>query len=125
MFDELRRVALFSSGVAELTRHQAERIVKDLVKSGDVRRQQASSAVKELIDTSKVARGELVNLVRAEIQNQIGSLGVVTKRDLDRLERRVTRLESAKKKTTATKSTKKTTARKTSSSGNPPSKTST
>src|SRR5687767_12241576 len=43
MLDELRRVALFSSGVAELTRHQAERIVKDFVKSGEVRRQQAST----------------------------------------------------------------------------------
>lgn len=102
MLDELRRVALFSSGVAELTRHQAERIVKDFVKSGEVRRQQASSTVKDLLETSKVARTELIRLVRSEIQNQIAGLGLVTKRDLERLERRITRLESSsRKKTTA------------------------
>lgn len=112
MLDELRRVALFTSGVAELTRHQAERIVKDFVKSGEVRRKQARSAVKELMETSKVARGELARLIRSEIQNQIESLGLATKRDLERLDRRVARLESGGKKTTG--GTRKTAAKKTS-----------
>ena len=134
MLDELRRVALFSSGVAELTRHQAERIVKDFVKSGEVRRQQASSTVKDLLETSKVARTELVRLVRSEIQNQIAGLGLVTKRDLERLERRIARLEAgSRKKTTARSGTstgtrsKSTAAKKSSASskGNPAPKTST
>ena len=137
MYDELRRVALFTSGVAELTRHQAERIVKDFVKSGDVRRKQASGAVKELMQTSKAARKELARLVRSEIQNQIESLGLATQRDLERLERRVARVEGDRKKTSARKTTssgKKTTARKSStakkttarsSSGDPARKTST
>jgi polyhydroxyalkanoate synthesis regulator phasin len=109
MLDELRRVALFTSGVAELTRHQAERIVKDFVKSGEVRRKQAGSAVKELMETSKAARKELARLIRSEIQNQIEGLGLATKRDLERIDRRVSRLEAGRKKT----STKKTTTRKT------------
>ena len=114
MLDELRRVALFTSGVAELTRHQAERIVKDFVKSGDVRRKQARSAVKELMETSKVARTELARLIRSEIQNQIEGLGLATKRDLERLDRRVARLETERKKPATTKAAprKKTTAKK-------------
>src|SRR3712207_2539869 len=115
MLDELRRVALFSSGVVELTRHQAEQVVKDLVKSGDVRRQQASTAAKELIDRSKQNRKELLRFVRGEIQNQIEALGLATRRDLDRLERRINRLE-AERKTERSKSKttgKKTTAKKT------------
>ena len=126
MLDELRRVALFSSGVAELTRHQAERIVKDFVKSGDVRRQQASGVVKELLESSKIARTELVRLVRSEIQNQVAGLGLVSKRDLERLERRIARLESGatrKKTTSKSSASKKTTAKKTTSrsSGSNPS----
>ncbi|MGH2807841.1 MAG: phasin family protein [Actinomycetota bacterium] len=118
MLDELRRVALFSSGVVELTRHQAEQVVKDLVRSGDLRRQQASTAAKELIDRSKSNRKELLRFVRAEIQNQIEALGLATKRDLDRLERRIARLESERKaqRSPAKKtSAKKTPAKKTSS----------
>ena len=76
MRDEVRRMALFGSGVAELTRHRAEQLAKDLV------------------ERSKQNRDELVRLIRGEIQNQIQSVGVATKRDFDRLERRVTRLEA-------------------------------
>ena len=124
MLDELRRVALFSSGVAELTRHQAEQIIKDLVKSGDVRRQQASGAARELMERSRQNRKELLRFVRGEIQNQIESLGLATKRDLERLERRIARLEAERKtpakKTTAKKSTgKKSTAKSTTTRSGP------
>ena len=111
MFDELRRVALFTSGVAELTRHQAERLVKDMVEKGDIRRKQASDAVRELVSTSKQSREMLVEMVRAEIRRQIAQLGVPNKRDLERLERRVARLEGrsgAKKTTSKAKATRAT-----------------
>ena len=116
MLDELRRVAMFSSGVVELTRHQAEQVIRDLVKSGDLRRQQASTAAKELVDRSKENRKELLRFVRGEIQNQIEGLGLATKRDLERLERRITRLESERKSSGSPAkktSAKKTTAKKT------------
>lgn len=114
MLDEMRRLALFGSGVAELTRHQAEQVIKDLVKAGDIRRQQASSAARELYERSRENRKQLTAIVRAEIQNQIQNLGLATKRDVERLERRVARLESDRKKSTSKKSTaKKSTAKKT------------
>lgn len=118
MLDEVRRLALFGSGVAELTRHQAEQVIKDLVKAGDVRRQQASSAAKELYDRSRENRKQLTSIIRSEIENQVQNLGLASKRDLARLERRINRLESERKKTTAKKSTaKRSTAKKTTSSG--------
>ncbi len=109
MFDELRRIAMVGSGVAELTRHRAEQMVKDLVKAGEVRREQAQGLVKELLDRSKQNRQEIARLVRGEIRNQIEALGVATKRDLERIERRVTRLETKAKPAAKTSSSKKTT----------------
>ena len=95
MRDEVRRMALFGSGVAELTRHRAEQLARDLV------------------ERSKQNRDELLKLIRSEIQNQIQALGVATKRDLERLERRVTRLEGQLKDLNEKKSTaKRTTAKK-------------
>lgn len=98
-------MALFGSGVAELTRHRAEQLARDLV------------------ERSKQNRDELLRLIRGEIQNQIQALGVATKRDLERLERRVTRLEgqlkdvrdkqSAARKTTAKRPAPKTSAKTT------------
>ncbi|MBW3594426.1 MAG: hypothetical protein KY391_02520 [Actinobacteria bacterium] len=116
MLDEVRRLALFGSGVAELTRHQAEQIIKDLVKAGDVRRQQASSAARDLYDRSRENRKQLTNIIRVEIENQVQNLGLASKRDVERLERRVARLEAERKKTTTKRSTsKKSTAKKTTS----------
>lgn len=116
MRDELRRMALIGSGVAELTKARAEQIVKDLVKKGDVGREQASQVAKDLMERSKDNRREIVAFVRGEIRSQIESLGLATKRDFERLERRVGRLEDRAKKSTAPKTrAKKSTAKKSTS----------
>jgi polyhydroxyalkanoate synthesis regulator phasin len=122
LLDELRRVALFTSGVVELTRHRAEQIVKDLVQRGDVRREQASSAVRDIMDISRQSRQELIGFVRGEIRAQVANLGLASTRDVERLERRIARLEARGGKTTAKRSstkktTKRTTQRKSPSSG--------
>jgi polyhydroxyalkanoate synthesis regulator phasin len=135
VLEEMRRLALFTSGVAELTRHRAEQIVKTIM--GDSSGAGASAMVRQLVETSRHNRQELLRLIGAEIRDQVESLGLATTRDLDRLERRVERLEervrsgsargakrpSAKrtggraKKTTSSKKTnaKKTPSKKTSS----------
>jgi polyhydroxyalkanoate synthesis regulator phasin len=109
VLDELRRAALVTSGVVDLTRQKAEQIVKDLVNSGYVRRDQTSGAVKELLKRSDENRKELTRFVRSELKNQIEGLGLATKRDLERLERKVARLEDARK---AESKKKKTSAKK-------------
>jgi polyhydroxyalkanoate synthesis regulator phasin len=123
VLDEFRRLALFTSGVAELTRHRAEQIVREMVKSGEVRKDQAGSLVKTVMDLGRINRSEFIEMMRGEIRNQIAALGLATNRDVERLERRVTRLEdrarasasaSAKKTTVRKKATSKTTAKSTS-----------
>ena len=93
MRDEIRRMALITSGVVELTRNRAEAIVRDLIKSGDLSGGQATQAVKDLMERSKQNRDEIMNLIRSEIRNQTESIGLASKRDIERLERRVARLE--------------------------------
>jgi polyhydroxyalkanoate synthesis regulator phasin len=109
MRDDLRRMALIGSGVAELTRHRAEQLAK------------------ELLERSKQNRDDLLNLVRSEIRNQLTALGVATKRDLERLERRVARLESGGTRAAATRTktsgTRKTTSSRRSTSSKPSEKT--
>jgi len=107
--DEIRRMALITSGVVELTRNRAEAIVRDLIKSGDLSGGQATQAVKDLMERSKQNRDEIMNLIRSEIRNQTESIGLASKRDIERLERRVARLEDRPSApTTAQKSRKKT-----------------
>jgi polyhydroxyalkanoate synthesis regulator phasin len=92
-------MAMFGSGVVELTRYRAEQMVKGLVKTGDISPGGAQAMVQDLLERSKQTRKELTRFVREEIKNQIEGLGLATKRDVERLERRVTRLEDNIKKT--------------------------
>jgi len=118
--DEIRRVVLITSGVVELTRNRAEAIVRDLIKSGELPGGQATQVVKDLMERSKQNRKEILNLVRTEIGNQTDAIGLASKRDIERLERRVARLEdrptaptTAKKTHKKTKKTHKKNSKKT------------
>lgn len=91
VLDEVRRLALFTSGVAELTRHRAEQIVKAMM--SDSSGAGAPAMVRQLVETSRHNRQEFLRLIGAEIRDQVESLGLATARDLERLERRVERLE--------------------------------
>ena len=114
MKDEIRRMALITSGVVELTRNRAEAIVRELIKSGELPGGQATQAVRDLMERSKQNRNEILNLVRSEMRNQIEAIGLASKRDIERLERRVARLEDRPAAPTTAKRTSKKTKKKSS-----------
>jgi polyhydroxyalkanoate synthesis regulator phasin len=91
----------------QMTREQAETTVRELVKAGDLQQKRAKKAVDELLERSRKNAEELRKLVRHEIQNQISALGIATKEDLARLERKLTKTgsgaKSAPKKASAAK----------------------
>jgi polyhydroxyalkanoate synthesis regulator phasin len=102
----------------ELRRSQARQIVSELVAQGQLARDQATSTVDEMLDLSRRRREDLRSFVQNEIQRQVRALGIATREDLDRLERKIGAKASAAKKATAKKtspsktSPTKTTAKK-------------
>ena len=116
MLDEVRRLALFTSGIAELTRNRAEKIVRSWG-GGELSNARASTMVRQLVQTSKQNRSELLSLIRSEIKNQARTVGLADGREVERLERRVERLEEQLKSERAKRGggTAKTTGRKSSS----------
>jgi polyhydroxyalkanoate synthesis regulator phasin len=78
----------------EMTRDRAERIVKDLVKAGEVRNKKAGDLVNELVERSRANTESLLETVRGEVRNQLSVLEVVTKDAVDRLEAQVAALNS-------------------------------
>lgn len=100
----------------EMTRAQAQRVVRQLVKEGQLAEGRARSYVDELLTRSRKRTEELRKLVRREIQSQLSALGLATKDDLAKLEGKLTKSASAPRraasKTTAAGGAKR------SSSGN-------
>jgi polyhydroxyalkanoate synthesis regulator phasin len=91
----------------ELRRSQAKTLAADLVAQGQIARDQMAAAVDELLDISKRRSEQMRSVVQKEVQRQLRTLGVATKRDLDALERRMAKQLKDAKKGPAKKATKK------------------
>jgi len=105
----------------EMQRSQARKFVAELVAQGQLAQDRAAATVDEMLEMSRRRREDLRVLVQTEIQRQVRALGIATRDDLARLERKLggagkapaTKKAPAKKaaaKKTAAKSTVKKTA---------------
>lgn len=112
--------------VTEVTRAQAQRVVKQLVKEGQVAEERAKGYVDELVSRSRKRTEELTKLVRREIADQASALGLATQEDLKRLENKLTSSTPAQrsKSSKASKSSKSSKSSKKSSAGSKSAKTS-
>jgi polyhydroxyalkanoate synthesis regulator phasin len=96
----------------ELRRSQARQIVSELVAQGQLARDQATSTVDDMLDMSRRRREELRSFVQSEIQRQVRALGIATRDDLDRLERKIAAQSGSAKRNAGKPVTAKKTAAK-------------
>ena len=93
--DVLKRYIDTGLAFTALTQARAEALVKELVKAGEVQADQAREAVTDLLDRSRKNSERLLETVRREVKEQITSLGLVSKADLDKAEQRISALLGA------------------------------
>ncbi len=91
----------------EMRRSQARAVANDLASQGHLAREQVAAAVDDILDISRRRTDELRNMVRKEVQRQLGALGVATKADLEKLERRLAKMSKETKKAGGVKAAKK------------------
>lgn len=73
----------------QMTQARAEAIVGDLVKAGEVQAQKTEELVGQLVERSRRNTDRLLDLVRREVRDQIAALGLATKDDVARVERKL------------------------------------
>ncbi|HKH24034.1 MAG TPA: hypothetical protein VKA42_01130 [Acidimicrobiales bacterium] len=104
--DLLKRLLDAGMTFTAMTQARAEDLIRDLVRAGEVQAEQAQGVVDELVDRSRRNSERLIDAVRSEIRQQVANLGLATKDDIDRLERKVADVSSrapAKKAASAAK----------------------
>src|SRR4051794_41888701 len=97
--DMLRRYLDAGIAFTQMTRDRAEAIVRDFVKTGELQRDQAQKNVDDLLDQSRKNTERLLDMVRKEIQDQLQSFGLATRADVERIESRLSALESKRSAT--------------------------
>lgn len=102
-----------ASGLTNVTRKRAEQVVRSLVKQGEIAADRTEKAVDELLSRSESNRKAVASIVRSETERAVGRLGLARQKDVEKLERKIDKLErqsgaggSAAKKS-GKKSTKK------------------
>lgn len=81
------------SGVTALTRSSAERTVRVLVRQGDVASDQVAEVVHGLLERSRRNREALGQLVTAEVQRVVRSMGLATHDEVLSLRKQVADLK--------------------------------
>jgi polyhydroxyalkanoate synthesis regulator phasin len=92
--DLLKRLLDAGMTFTAMTQARAEDLIRDLVRAGEVQAEQAQGVVDELVDRSRRNSERLIDAVRSEIRQQVANLGLATKDDIDRLERKITDVAS-------------------------------
>src|SRR4030095_301112 len=87
--DLLKRLLDAGMTFTAMTQARAEDLIRDLVRAGEVQAEQGQSVIDELAARSRRNSERLIDAVRAEIRQQMANLGLATKTDVERLERRV------------------------------------
>lgn len=71
-----RRYLEAAVALGEITRARAEEVVRELMSTGDAQRAKGQEFVDEVMDRSRKAAGDLLDLVRTEVANQLQALGL-------------------------------------------------
>lgn len=87
--DMLKRYLDAGVAFTKMSRSRAEAIINDLVKTGEIQREHAQQRVDELVERSRRNTESLVDLVRRELRQQLGAMGLATKADVAKLEKRI------------------------------------
>lgn len=93
MNELIRKALSLGVGITVASKEKIESIVEELVKKGEVAPNESGELIKNLIAKGEESRAEMKRSVREQLQKLLGELNVATKEDIERLEKRIERLE--------------------------------
>jgi len=92
MFETLDKIMLAGLGALSMTRERAEKIFDEYVAQGKAARDSRTGFVKELMDHAEKSRNDLEKLVASQVDASVEKLGLATKEDLRRVEKKLEKL---------------------------------
>lgn len=90
--DLFKRTLEAGTSFLDMSRERAETVVKEWVEAGDLRKGRAQQAIDDVLARSRKVSDELRELIRREIREQLGGMGVATADDIARLEAKIDEL---------------------------------
>lgn len=111
MKDTLKKSLYLGVGAISLTKEKIEQLVDDLIHKGEASQSERAKLIDEFFSRAKEQEKEVTD----KVKDIVKSYGVVSKKEFDELRKRLEKLE--KKLSSMETSAKKTTSKKTTSKG--------
>ena len=89
MFELFKKSVLLGMGAVTLTREKAEALVDELIKKGELAREERTTAIDEFLKKAEEEEKVLRGKISAEIEKAVTKLGLPTKKDVERLEKKI------------------------------------
>ena len=95
----LKESALIGLGLIVMTKEKIEEVAKDLQKEHNLTPEEGKKFVKQLLEKTADSRKKLEGEIEKIIKNVVSNLPIATKKDLENLEKKITKKSPAKKTT--------------------------
>ncbi len=99
MFDLLKKTILTGIGIASLTKDKIEELGKKISEESKLSAEEGKKLVNDLLKQSEKAREDLENQVQKLVKIALEKLDIPTREDLNRLEKRIIKLENLRAET--------------------------
>ncbi|GFO54277.1 hypothetical protein GMSM_12840 [Geomonas sp. Red276] len=94
MFELLEKAALTALGAAALTQKKGEELVKEMKSRYKVSEEEGKAFLERLQELARTGREKTQEMAESEVKKAMDRMGVVSREEFDRLERRVRALEA-------------------------------
>ena len=91
--DILRKMGLFGIGVISLTKEKVEELSRELIQKGDLSQEEGKKFVHDVLAEKEKQVKDIESQVNTKVQEFINKSGVVTKKDIQALEKKIEELE--------------------------------
>ena len=98
MFDLLKKTILTGIGIASMTKDKIEELGKKISKESKLTEEEGKKMVNDLLKQSEKARKDLEFQVQKLVKNALEKLDIPTRDELNRLEKRIKKLENLRAK---------------------------
>ncbi len=94
MFELLEKAVMTAVGAAAITQKKAEELIAEMKDKYKLSEDEGKEFVERLQSIAKDSKSKLREMSEIEVQKVVDRLGLVTREDFDRLEKRVQELEN-------------------------------
>jgi polyhydroxyalkanoate synthesis regulator phasin len=91
--DLIKKALLLGIGLAAITEEKLREFVAELEKKGELSREEGKALVRELLAEREKQKKELQKRVAEEVEKALAKTGVASKKDVEKLSKKIEKLE--------------------------------